>query len=329
MVLRSGLAVLVVGSVACTEVSSPEPPEPASSLDFPDPVVVNSATLAAADDPGAGQRFVALSTNTELGNVPMLAAAALPGPFHVVGDALPELPAWAEADAGLTWAPALVRRGDVNVLYFTARDVASDFQCIGRATARTLLGPYVDDSADPIVCQVELCGSIDPSVFIDDDGQAYLLWKSDENAPACAGDSRLWSQPLDEDGGLIGAPTALLQLEAAWEAPLIEGPAMLRDDDRDDDDRNDFILLYSANRWESDDYAIGVARCASPSGPCERRSVDAPWRSSTRGPGGPEIVRDADNAPWLVFHQWSAEGALQGGGVRVLTVEPLDVTALP
>lgn len=319
------VAVAAVGA-ACGEVSAPAVVSP---VDFPDPVVVNSSSLAGADTLSDDEHFLALSTNTTLGNVPMLASSTLPGPWHAVGDALPELPVWAEADAGLTWAPALVRRGDVNVLYFTARDLASDFQCIGRATSRTPLGPYVDDSADPIVCQVELCGSIDPSVFIDDDGQAFLLWKSDENAAACAGDSRLWSQPLDDSGALVGTPTVLLQLEEAWEAPLIEGPALLRDDVIDDDDGNDFILFYSANRWESDDYAIGIARCASPTGPCERRSVDAPWRSSTRGPGGPEVVRDDDNTPWLVFHQWSAEGALEGGGVRVLTIEPLDLATIP
>ena len=49
--------------------------------------------------------------------------------------------------------------------------------------------PFIDRSSEPLIFQHRRGGSIDPSPFVDDDGRAYLLWKSDDNAlctrPAC------------------------------------------------------------------------------------------------------------------------------------------------
>lgn len=331
------VCALVTSSTACPTTSKDDGAEgegegeDAAVFDFPDPVVVNARAL----DPTSTVAFVGFATNNEAGNVPMAVADDIEGPWRLDGDALPELPVWAEADAGLTWAPAVLKRGDHYVLFFTARDLDSGFQCIGAATSTTLRGPYVDDTLDPIVCQVvapeALCGSIDPSIFHDDaddegdGGTDWLLWKSDENAPECQGDSRLWSQRLDDDDGttVVGDRHLLLTHDAAWEAPLIEGPALVADDD------GDLVLFYSANRWETDDYATGYARCPSPEGPCVKVTTDGPWLHSARGPGGPEVVVDDVGALWLTFHAWTASGGLEGGGVRMLDAQPLDLEALP
>ena len=78
---------------------------------------------------------------------------------------------------------------DTTFFYYTARHLASGFQCISRAIADRPEGPYVDTSTRPFVCQVagseSLCGSIDPSPFVDTNGKSYLLWKSDENSNSC------------------------------------------------------------------------------------------------------------------------------------------------
>jgi hypothetical protein len=174
-------------------------------------------------------------------------------------DVLPVLPAWARS--GRTWAPAVAARGGEWVLYFTAWHAGSGRQCIGTGTAATPYGPF-EPSPEPIVCQLILGGSIDPSPFADATG-SYLLWKSDENAldrPA-----RLWASRLDSGGtALVGEPVPLLTAEHPWEDPLIENPAMVTGDD------GQRWLFYSAGPWETARYSTGLAYCDGPLGPCRK-----------------------------------------------------------
>jgi beta-xylosidase len=207
------------------------------------------------------------------------------------------------------------------VLYYTARDRTSGFQCVSRAVASHPEGPYVDDSTTPFVCDRTMCGAIDPSPFVDDDGHAYLLWKSDENDMRCRRPSRLWSQPLTADGlALVCTPAPLLAVDRSWEGPLIEAPAMLRHHDR-------YLLFYSANWYESADYAIGYATCVSPAGPCTKSSGDHALVQSSKallGPGGQEFFNDETGATWMAYHAWPAPNATYAsGGARALRVTRL------
>lgn len=280
-----------------------------AAFDFADPFVVNDAD---------SDEFVAFATNNEHGNVPVAVSDVVDRGYVVVGDALPELPAWALPDAGLTWAPAVLEIGGNFVLYYTARDIASGFQCIGRALSASLRGPYTDSFSGPLVCQVEepeaLCGSIDPSPFVDDDGSAFLLWKSDENAPECQDESRLWAQRLAPNGvDLVGERRAILRQTEDWEAPLIEGPSMRRID-------GDLLLFYSAGDWYTADYAIGFATCSGVLGPCDKQSEAGAWLENAHGPGGQDFVADDDGTLFMSLHMWTSEDGEAGGGVRALVV---------
>lgn len=282
-------------------------------FDFADPFVVN-----VDDDRG----FVGFATNSGEDNVPVATSTDLVH-WRRGGDALPELPVWALADAGLTWAPAVLPRGEGFVLYFTARDVDSGFQCIGRATSSAAAGPYVDDTDAPLICQVDepeaLCGSIDPSPFVDDNGAAWLVWKSDENAAACQTDSQLFAQQLSDDGlALVGPRASILRHSQDWEDPLIEGPALVQNAE------GDLVLFYSAGRYDTGGYATGYATCDAPLGPCTTATVDGPWLSSPFGPGGGEVVSDDEGALFFSHHAWTE---VDGGGVRVVVVEPLSFDA--
>ena len=278
--------------------------------DFADPFILRDGSSYVAFATGAHGKNVQIARSTDLN-----AWTALP-------DALPALPSWAARDSqGLTWAPSVLRRTGKYVLYYTVPDSVSGFQCISRAVADALEGPYVDDSSKPFVCDAQLCGAIDPSPFVDESGRAYLLWKSDENAVRCRGASRLWAQPLAADGlGVTDSPTVLLTMDRAWERPLVEGPSMIMRDGR-------YFLFYSANWYESADYAVGYATCTRPLGPCEKKTLDAPLLRSNGGmlgPGGQEFFEDANGATWMAFHAWSAPAtSYAGGGARALRVARL------
>jgi beta-xylosidase len=181
--------------------------------DFPDPFVLL-----------AGDRFFAYGTQTGDTNVQVMESADLAGWQHR-GDALPELPSW--AGWGRTWAPAVLPRDGSYVMYYAVRYEAAGRQAISVATASDPAGPFVDRSSEPLIFQEDRAGSIDPSPFVDADGAAYLLWRSDDNAidrPAS-----LWGAPLRPDGlALAGEPAEVLRHDAAWEKPLIEAPSLAR-----------------------------------------------------------------------------------------------------
>jgi GH43 family beta-xylosidase len=87
---------------------------------------------------------------------------------------------WADRNA---WAPAIATRGGKYYFYFTAA------QNIGVAVADTPHGPFTDTGA-PLVPRGRWRGqAIDPMVFIDTDGSAYLYW----------GQGRCWVVKLNDD----------------------------------------------------------------------------------------------------------------------------------
>jgi beta-xylosidase len=172
-------------------------------------------------------------------------------------DALPQLPAWAAG--GRTWAPGVTRLGGRYLQYFAAHHRRSGRQCIGVATSATAQGPFTSTASDPLVCQTDLGGSIDPYRFVDADGTAFLLWKADGNAIGLP--TSLYAQRLRPDGlALAGQPFALLNSGAPWEQSLIENPALVAAG-------GSYILLYSGGWWESRGYAIGYVTCDTPLGP--------------------------------------------------------------
>jgi beta-xylosidase len=281
-----------------------------SDRDFADPFVLRDGEHYLAFGTGSGGTHLQVARSEDLVR------------WSVLPDALPTLPPWAASTAGTTWAPSVLRRAGSYVLYYTARDAGTGFQCISRAVSSTPAGPYVDASASPFVCDPGTCGAIDPSPFVDDEGSAYLLWKTDENSSRCRRASRLWSQRLSDDGlGLVGDAKPLLVADRPWEQPLIEAPSMFRDGGR-------YYLFYSANWYESASYAIGYATCEGPTGPCVKETVDHGVIQSSLallGPGGQEFFRDATGAAWMTYHAWPAStgASYATGGARALHVARL------
>jgi beta-xylosidase len=289
------------------------PPSSPRPEDFADPFVLR-----------VGETYYAFATGSKGSHVQAARSSDLEA-WAPLADALPRLPVWASHEAGFTWAPAVLSRDKTFVLYYTARHAASGFQCISRATSASAAGPYVDDSSRPFVCPIgesePYCGSIDPSPFLDEHGKPHLLWKSDENSPACHAAPRLWSQPLSENGlELLGSPAALLTMDRDWERPIIEGPSMVVR-------RGEYFLFYSASAYESANYSVGYAKCSGPAGPCVKATNDRPlFRSSGTqlGPGGQEFFTDPRGDWWMAFHAWTAPlSTYEDGGARSLHVAHL------
>lgn len=266
-----------------------------------------------------GLQYYGYATNASGANVPMIRSPDL-RTWSRMADALPELPAWSAP--GRVWAPSVLARSGGYVLYYTTRDRTSGQQCISHAFAATPEGPFRDLSSGPFVCQVDLGGSIDPGAFVDEDGRAWLYWKSNGVA---GGPSLIWAQPLSSDGrSLRMAPTVVLNQDQEWEQPLVEGPAMVRDGDQ-------YYLFYVAGPWQTAGYAIGYATCSTPAGPCVKEQPDArvlASRDTVAGPGGPTFVVDGQGRRWMAFHGWGqTEVGYHAGGRRMLYLLPVDFEA--
>jgi beta-xylosidase len=113
------------------------------------------------------------------------------------------------------------------------------------------------------------------------------------------------------------SPTALLQPSQPWEASVVEGPFMWSSG-------GSYYLFYSGNNWNSASYAIGVAVCQGPLGPCTK-PLAGPFFASkpnVAGPGGASVFQDSQGNPWIAFHAW-LPGAAGYPNARLLFVRPL------
>jgi hypothetical protein len=281
---------------------------PIFSGDFADPYVLHTPTA-----------LYAFATSTlaspyaKAANIPVIAlAGGSDFTGHYLGDAIPKLPSWTVPD--FQWGPSVWARPDgTYVLYYSTpattylacqaatkpagcvkkTDGWGNAQCISRATSTNPAGPYVDDSTSAFICPAD-GGAIDPSIFVDN-GSPWLLWKTDGDC--CNLPSTISIQPLTPDGlAVAGPPTVLLGATQPWEGGIVEGPSMIESD-------GTYWLFYSANQWGTPDYGIGVARCATVTGPCTK-PLDGAWLQSTpeeRGPGGQEFFTSG-GLVWMVHH---------------------------
>jgi len=317
------LSALAIAGTAAAQGGGSEPPfVPVYKTNFPDPFIIEhqGEFLAYATNAEGFQANVQMATSPDLLHWEPLRAG---GKLH---DAMPVLPSWAKP--GWTWAPEVMKHGDQYLLYFTARERASDRQCTGVARSADPRGPFVSEAAEPLVCQRELGGTIDASPFLDKDGQLYLYYKADANAVRKP--TEIFVQKLTPDGlRLTGNPVALLRNDEEWEAHVIESPTMVRQGDS-------YILFYSANHfgWEPHQrlspYAMGYARCQGPMGPC----VDAPnnpilYSYNSREAGclsgpGHQAVFEAGGRQFVVFHAHAARGGCRNANKgRYMYVAPL------
>jgi Glycosyl hydrolases family 43 len=273
-------------------------------FDFPDPDVI-----------GVGPTYYAYATNSVAGNIQILQSTDLTH-WTAVGNALPSLPQWAAPN--YTWAPSVAQIGGKFVLYYAANLLGSGTECISVATADQPEGPYVDRTSGPLECQRALGGSIDPSSFVDSNGIPYLLWKS-----GGAGNSKIWSEQLDAAGTAFATgatATGLLVPVHPWEAGTVEAPDLV-------EANGHYFLFFSGNAWNDAKYAVGVAVCTGPLGPCLDGSAQPLLASGhgAEGPGGPSVFMDATGSWWMAFHAW-APGAVGFPHSRDLYLRKLDMS---
>lgn len=205
-------------------------------------------------------------------------------------------------------------------MFYACREPKAGRQAISVATADNPGGPFTDTSSRPLVYQLDLGGSIDPSPFVDIDGTAYLVWKADSNAMNQP--SSIWLQPVGSDGVTVtGTPVELLRYGAPWEVPLIEAPSIVLA-------KGTYFLFYSANWWNTDRYSIGYATATTVGGPYTKITTSIAWFTSdaeVAGPGGQEWFSDSYGQLRMAYHGWTPGHVGYPGGARSLRIATVDI----
>ncbi len=214
------------------------------------------------------------------------------------------------------WAPEVSAVEGGYALYYTAHDDLGERQCIGVALSDSPDGPFVPVGDDPLVCPngergtVNLGGAIDAATY-SEDGQLYLLWKSDGNC--CIGVTptpAIYLQPLSDDGTTLTGPAVeLIGLDQPFEGNVVEAPTLIERD-------GTYYLFYSANDYYGGGYRTAYATSSSLFGPYTKAPTELMttdlFQGDVIGPGGQDIVQHADGTTSIVFHGWDPTYSYRG-----------------
>jgi arabinoxylan arabinofuranohydrolase len=198
---------------------------------------------------------------------------------------------WARGEA---WAGQAISRN--GKFYFYVPIVRTNGgSAIGVAVADSPIGPFRDALGRPLITSD--CGDIDPSVFIDDDGQAYLYW----------GNPNLCYVRLNEDmtsyqGEVVRVPltTASFGTRRSPDRPTTyeEGPWLYKREGR-------YYLVFAAGPIPEH---IGYSTSPSATGPWTYAGVVMATEGSSFT-NHPSVI-DYKGKSLLFYHN----GALPGGG---------------
>ena len=212
---------------------------------------------------------------------------------------------WAKKNA---WAPQCVARDGKFYMYVPITDRQGK-NGIGVAVGNSPYGPFIDPLGKPLISNTS--ADIDPTIFIDDDGQAYMFWgnpvcyyvKLTEDMMSLDGDIKQIPNTIEAFGKREGKVNE--QRPTTYE----EGPWMYK--------RNNLYYLFFAAGPIPEH--IGYSTSTNINGPWTYKGIVMPTQGGafTNHPG----VIDFKGKSYFFYHN----GALPGGGgfTRSVCVEEL------
>jgi beta-xylosidase len=209
---------------------------------------------------------------------------------------LPRDLAWAELRA---WAPAIAEKNGKYYYYFSAH------QSVGVAVADSPVGPFVDPLGKPLVERYiyPRTQSIDPMVFVDHDGAAYLYF----------GQGRCKAVRLNEDM-ISFNPDEMIDITP----PGYNEGAFVHE-------RNGiYYLTWSEYDTRDPRYSVAYATGPSPLGPFTKAADNPILQQSgvVRGAGHHSIVQLPEGDEWVIaYHRFRIPGG--NGYNRETCLSPL------
>ncbi|WP_243348375.1 family 43 glycosylhydrolase [Parabacteroides sp. FAFU027] len=260
--LKASVVLLVLAS--CFSISARNPIIQTKHTADPAPLAYNDTVfLYTGHDEDNAERFVMqnwmLYTSTDMVNwTDRGIIAGVSEPYKTFK--------W--ADGHSAWAPQCVARNGKFYLYCPT--IYQGKMAIGVAVSNNPYGPFVDELGKPLIYRSNP-GDYDPTVFVDDDGQAYIYW---------GGNGPCYFAKLNEDMISLAGDIQVASIDFTGtppEASYTEGPWLWK--------KNKHYYLAWASRCCPE--GIGYAMSDSPTGPwkCKGTIMDPDQRSSGNHPG--------------------------------------------
>ena len=216
------------------------------------------------------------------------------------------------------WAPQCIERDGKFYFYVPLHSKLSGTMAIGVAVGDTPTGPFRDAIGKPLVD-----GSwdyIDPTVFIDDDGQAYLYW----------GNPQLYYVKLNPDmvsfeGGVqrieqtpegFGKPKFVpMEADKKYYSTYTEGPWFFKRQGK-------YYMVYAAGGIPEN---ISYSMSDKPTGPWKYMGVIMPQSDSTNSFTNHAGIAEFKGQPYFFYHTGNLPGG--GGFGRSVAVEAFEYNA--
>lgn len=208
------------------------------------------------------------------------------------------------------WAPQIIKNEDTYWLTYTANEQ------ISLAKSGGIKELFTQDQIQPIDGSEK---NIDSFLFKDDDGKWYIYHVRFDNG------NFLWAGEFNPDTGKIidGTLTQCFKNDQPWEStpafesvPIIEGPTVIKLEGK-------YYLFYSANHFQSPDYAVGYAISDTPLGPWEK-NPDNPiiHRSivNENGSGHGDIFKDNQGNYRYVYHVHNSDNKVSPRRTRIISL---------
>ncbi|MCL2373565.1 MAG: glycoside hydrolase family 43 protein [Defluviitaleaceae bacterium] len=170
---------------------------------------------------------------------------------------------WAKKNT--LWASQTVERNGKFYAYVPIERANGEGPAIGVGVSDSPTGPFIDPLGKPLVTAGVWAGDIDPTVFIDDDGQAYMYW----------GNPQLYYVLLNEDmistaGEIVRVPMIEESFgprrggpEERYPTSYEEGPWFYKRDGM-------YYLIFSAGKLAEH---IAYATSKNPTGPWQYQGI--------------------------------------------------------
>jgi beta-xylosidase len=203
------------------------------------------------------------------------------------------------------WAPEVYHIKGKFYMYYSA----DEHICV--AVADNPLGPFRQEVQKPMI-EGEKC--IDNSLFIDDDGKAYLYFDRFNDG------LNIWVAELKDNLTEIKPETMTpcIHVSQEWETvfPRVnEGSFVIKH-------KNVYYMTYSANSFESPFYGIGFATAKSPAGPWTKYDRNPIYQNvgELTGIGHSAMFTDKTGDLRIVFHSHQSKTAIHPRVMHISSV---------
>ncbi|MFZ4262416.1 glycoside hydrolase family 43 protein [Sphingobacterium sp. HJSM2_6] len=256
------------------------------------------------------------------------------------------------------WAPEVYKWGDKYYMFYSAHwkdnpnNELENYK-IGVAVSDKPTGPFEDFTGAPLFDPGYPI--IDANVFIGDNGKMYLYysrccykhpveseiaqWAKDKGMYKEIEESWVYGVELKSDlSGVVGKPKLLLRppvkmndKQAEWESRSVtsgeinrrwtEGSYLFKHNDT-------YYMMYSANHFAGENYAVGYATSKSPLGPFKKSTTNPILQKNTSnggdvtGTGHNSLLFAADGKIYCVYHARTSKT----GNQRLVFIDPLEIT---